>query len=416
MSENNINYENPNHMVSRWAKVFFIVLVLVVSIGASVIVIKYVTSDNISPSGEVMKNATQTEDAVADDNLEEEQVDLDEFFDAQVEPTPEFVNPKDVPALGGALLAAANGDISVIVKNVGDSVVGIDNLGSFDDFKGGTEEATQGYGSGVIITEDGYIVTNYHVINNSSSIIVTLPNDEETVAALVGVYPDMDLAVLKIEADNLTVMPIGDSNNIILGELVIAIGNPLGPDYGGSVTAGIISGIDREVTVDGKTNAFIQTDAAINPGNSGGALVNSRGELVGITSVKTASIDVEGMGFAIPISDALPIIEQLILEGFIERPILGITGSIITEAQADYYKIPIGFMVSSLIEDGAADEAGILKGDIIIKVDEQEITDTALLSKIISEDNRIGDNIAVTVWRDGEELTYGATLMSNRIE
>ena len=205
--------------------------------------------------------------------------------------------------------------VVAIAEQVGPTVVGVSNRGRVSDFFGRTTVTERGSGSGVIIDSRGYIVTNYHVIDGASEIIVTLADGEKVEAKLVGADQQTDLAVLKIEADNLPVAVLGDSTKLRTGELVVAIGNPLGIEFARSVTMGVVSATERKLTIGDQQFNLIQTDAAINPGNSGGALVNSRGEVIGINSAKLVIEGVEGMGFAIPISEARPIIEELIEKG-----------------------------------------------------------------------------------------------------
>ena len=198
-----------------------------------------------------------------------------------------------------------------------------------------------GTGSGVIMTEDGTIMTNAHVVSGAQSITVRVMDGTEYEATLLGMDEKTDLAVIKIDATGLTPAEFGDSSSIVQGEIAVAIGNPLGLAFEGSVTQGIISAVSREIEVDGRTMTYIQTDAAINPGNSGGALVNGSGQVIGINSVKGSSSDVEGLGFAIPISVALPIAEQLTTYGYVTgRPSIGIGGEDVTDYMVYYYRIP----------------------------------------------------------------------------
>ena len=319
--------------------------------------------------------------------------------------------PDTVPDLGGKISMIANGNISEIIKTVGPAVVGVSNKVALSN---GTDEQEQGYGSGVIISEDGYIVTNYHVIEGASSVSVILSNGIELDAVVVGADEYTDLAVLKIDTDeDLTVMPFGDSDAAEVGDLAIAIGNPLGREYAGSVTAGIISGKDRQITVDGRTITMLQTDAAINPGNSGGALLNSNGELIGINSVKSTytstGISVEGLGFAIPINSAKPIIEELITEGHIKRPMIGVRGAEVSAAVSEYYNIPQGFLVKEIVEGGPAEKAGMAINDIIVSVDGERTETMDEMSSIIYN-HQVGDTITVTVWREGNEIDLKLTL------
>ncbi len=313
-----------------------------------------------------------------------------------------------------------------VAESVLPSVVGITveyNVSSFG--QSGIATAT---GSGVIISEDGYIITNNHVINAESSSIyyqvteatsikVHLYGDSDDVqyeAEVVGSDSTSDLAVLKIEPDQeLTAIKIGDSDNLRVGEFVMAVGNPLGLDS--SVTCGVISALNREVTdSDGNTYLTIQTDAAINSGNSGGALVNSKGELIGINSLKlsnssSSETTIEGIGFAIPVNSSMDIINQLIEYGTVRRPYIGISGSSLTEALSERYNYPVGVYVESVEEGGPAEEAGLEVGDVITEVDGQAVESVEEINTI-KNTYSIGDTISLTVYRNNDYITIDVTL------
>ena len=313
-----------------------------------------------------------------------------------------------------------------VAESVLPSVVGITveyNVSSFG--QSGIATAT---GSGVIISEDGYIITNNHVINAESSSIyyqvteatsikVHLYGDSDDVqyeAEVVGSDSTSDLAVLKIESDQeLTAIKIGDSDNLRVGEFVMAVGNPLGLDS--SVTCGVISALNREVTdSDGNTYLTIQTDAAINSGNSGGTLVNSKGELIGINSLKlsnssSSETTIEGIGFAIPVNSSMDIIDQLIEYGTVRRPYIGISGSSLTEALSERYNYPVGVYVESVEEGGPAEEAGLEVGDVITEVDGQAVESVEEINTI-KNTYSIGDTISLTVYRNNDYITVDVTL------
>lgn len=268
-------------------------------------------------------------------------------------------------------------------------------------------------GSGIIISEDGYILTNNHVINSSSTssyysigeatkVSVFLYNDEtEYQATVVGTDEQTDLAVIKIEKTGLTAAELGDSDSVQVGEFSMAIGNPLGMQS--SVTGGLISAVNRKVTdSDGKTYTLIQTDAAINSGNSGGALVNSKGQVIGVNTLKVAQTGVEGMGFAIPINSAKPIYEQLIQYNKVKRPYIGITGRDLDEATASKNNLVQGIYVVTVEEYSAAEKAGIQRGDVIVKADGQDIKTMNELNEIKNK-HQIGDTMTVTINRNGQE-------------
>ena len=250
----------------------------------------------------------------------------------------------------------------------------------------------QGSGSGIIISADGYIVTNEHVVKDASEISVILNTGEEYKATLVGADEKSDLAVLKIDKDNLVPANLGNSDDIEVGELVVAIGNPLGQELFGTVTDGIVSAVNRTMTVDNKSYNLIQTNAAINPGNSGGALVDRFGNVIGINTIKLSNTEVEGIGFAIAISEAKPIIADLMNNGYVSgRPLVGI---IVTENKN-------GLSVSSILEDSGAQNAGIQVGDLIVKADGAAINTSKKLNEI-RDKKAPGESIVFTVIRNGE--------------
>lgn len=292
-----------------------------------------------------------------------------------------------------------------IGKIAGPSVVGITTVietQAFNFFgQGGTQESS-GSGSGIIITADGYILTNNHVINGAKSIKVILNNSKEYDAKVIGSDVKTDIAVLKIEEKDLNAATLGDSDLLEAGEKVVAIGNPLGQELAGSLTQGIISALNRTLTVDDVTYKLIQTDAAINPGNSGGPLVNVYGEVIGINTVKVSASDVEGLGFSIPINDAKPIIEDLINFGYVKgRPLIGLSVRYITQQEADYYGIACaGLYVVDVSNYSGAEKAGIKKGDVIIKCEGQEVKASEDLNNI-RDKHKAGDTITLTVNRDG---------------
>jgi len=283
----------------------------------------------------------------------------------------------------------------------------------------GRTQTASGSGSGVIISEDGYILTNNHVINSNdsssfyqvsdaTSVTVTIYGDDTKYKAeIIGTDSQTDLAILKIDKSGLTAAELGDSNSILVGEFVLAIGNPYGLEH--SVTAGIISALDREMTVDNTAYNVIQADCAINSGNSGGALVNSKGQVIGITTLKLAGDSIEGLSFAIPISDAKPIYEELIKNGKISRPFIGISGIDLDEATAIRNGLSKGIYIDSVIEDSSAEKAGLQPGDIIFKFDGKDVFTMDELNEI-KNTKEIGDKVDVTFYRRNEEKTVTLTL------
>lgn len=314
-------------------------------------------------------------------------------------------------------LPAGAAPVVDIAKQVGPAVVGISNRAARVDFWGEAHGSVeQGSGSGVIIDPEGYIVTNNHVVEGAQELVVSLANGKHIPARLIGRDPRTDLAVIKInpaEAGELTVAKLGDSSQLQVGELVVAIGNPLGEEFARTVTAGIISALNRTLTVGEQKFTLIQTDAAINPGNSGGALVNSRGEVIGINSVKIISEKVEGMNFAIPINNAKPIIEQLIKNGKVIRPWLGILyrGVEIDRDLQQQYNLPVdyGIVVDDVVANGPAGMAGIQAQDIIIEVEGEKVKSFQDLQDLIGK-HKVGDTIKVKVVRDRQFKEFSVKL------
>jgi len=270
---------------------------------------------------------------------------------------------------------------------------------------------TEGAGSGVILTTDGYIVTNYHVIEGASSITVTLTDDSTYTATVVGSDETSDIAVLKIEATGLTPAVLGDSDELSVGQTAIVIGNPLG-ELGGTVTDGIISALDREITIDDETMNLLQIDAAVNPGNSGGGLFNTKGELVGIVNAKSSGTDVEGLGFAIPINNVKTIIDNLISYGYVTgQTKMGVTLIDIEDAQtANTYQVSdYGVYVVGVESGSNADNAGVQEGDRIISVNGTDITSSSQVKSLI-KGLSVGDQVTVVVQRSGKQMTLTMTM------
>ena len=323
---------------------------------------------------------------------------------------------RDLPAIGGNPTAGISGEfynpVPEIAQNVGPSVVGVLNKINLMG-RTITSEVEQSAGSGIIISADGYIVTNNHVVSDADAVYVVMNDGEEIKAEVVGTDVANDLAVIKIERNGLRPVAIGKSSEVCVGELAIAIGNPMGVKLAGTVTVGYISALERVIYVGGVYMRFMQTDAAINPGNSGGALVNSHGQLIGINSAKSFtagydeygnSITTEGIGFAIPIDIAMPIIEQLIKYGDAVRPGIGITGSTVGMEEAVEFEIPRGIRVASVEKNGPAQKAGIQMEDIITGVDGKPITEFEQLATAI-QIKEIGASITLEIWREGTTLT-----------
>lgn len=298
------------------------------------------------------------------------------------------------------------------------SVVGIRTTTSVSSFFGGTQEQG-GSGSGVIYTSDGYIITNYHVISDvvmstNGKIDVYIGNfqSDSYPATVVGYNISCDLAVIKIEADNLTPIELGNSDTLNIGQYVITIGAPGGLEFMGSVTYGIISGLDRVVSTDDNIK-LIQTDAAINPGNSGGALLDAQGKLIGINSSKIAAVDFEGMGFAIPVNTAIEKCDKIITRQGESKAYLGANISISYTADVlEYYGLPSGAVVVSVAEDSPAEKAGLKRGDIITEFNGVEITEYHDLNDALY-DCEPDETVEVTIYRDERYYTVDIKLASN---
>lgn len=306
--------------------------------------------------------------------------------------------------------------VVAVAEITGPSVVGVSVTFYEQSFWGELAEG-EAEGSGVIYSEDGYIITNYHVIqeavnSSNSAVKVTLANKEEYEAKIVGADETTDLALLKIEATGLTPAKFADSDKINVGEYAIAIGNPLGKEFAGSVTVGYISAVNRTITADGRTYNVIQTDAAINPGNSGGALVNSKGEVVGINTVKISDESVEGLGFAIPSNYALKIIEELKENGKIVRPYIGIYGIDLDKTLASRNNLVEGVYIYKISANSPAQELGLQRGDVIVEFDGQKVLTINEINTIKNEKN-IGDKVKIKVYRDGDYKEGVLTLGSD---
>ena len=278
--------------------------------------------------------------------------------------------------------------------------------------QGGYQQAI-GTGTGIIMSEDGYIITNAHVIEDGNQITVTLNDGTEYQAQVVGSDSKVDIAVIKVEATCLTAGNFGDSDSLVHGEPAIVIGNPLGMDFAGTITDGIISSTSREVKIDNYIMNLLQTNAAVNRGNSGGPLINCRGEIVGVVSAKISVDDVEGIGFAIPINTALNVANDFIEYGYVKnRPMLGISVEVVPELYAQFYGSQPGLKVVSVQDGSAADLAGIMPGDRIIFFNGTEISTSAELDYEKDKYN-IGDTVKITVLRENQEITLDLTLMEN---
>lgn len=317
-----------------------------------------------------------------------------------------------------AALAYGSG-VTAIAKLAGPSIVGIRMT-----IKGnrlnywGISNAQTSEGSGIIISKDGNIMTNYHVvsgadpksgISDKTLLEVFLPDGREAEATFIGGDSRTDLAVIKINLKNLPAAELGDSSKLEVGELAVAIGNPLGMEFAGSVTVGVISALNRTIELDNKTLSLVQTDAAINSGNSGGALLNSRGQVIGINSAKIAASGVEGLGFAIPINDAKPIVDQLLTFGYVKgRPFIGISGREISDIFSRDFNLPKGIYITEVTAGSGAEKAGIKVNDVLVSLDGKKV-ETMKDIDSIKKDHKAGDTVSVTVMRNEKSIDLKLT-------
>lgn len=297
-----------------------------------------------------------------------------------------------------------------VASAVSDSVVEITTeVVSTNNYMG--QYISEGAGSGVIVTTDGYIVTNHHVIDGAQSITVTLKNGESYPATIIGDDSKSDLAVLKIDASGLTPAVFADSDNLKVGQTAIAIGNPLG-QLGGTVTSGIVSALDREIEIDGETMNLLQTSAAINPGNSGGGLFDDNGNLIGIVNAKSSGSDIEGLGFAIPSNTVKTVIADLMEYGYVKgRVSLGISVVSIDNAQTAWmYRVDeTGLYISKVEDNSDAAAAGLRSGDKIVEFNGAEINSDSDLAAAI-KDCSVGDKVTMIIKRNGKNYEVEITL------
>ncbi|WP_079507382.1 S1C family serine protease [Mesobacillus jeotgali] len=326
--------------------------------------------------------------------------------------------------------AKNSGSIADIIETSSKSIVGITNIqqqsNPFSQSQGNVES---GSGSGVIFKKQGnsaFIVTNNHVIEGASKVEVSLYNGEKVPAEVVGADALTDLAVVKIDASKAAdVIEFGDSSVLRPGDQVLAIGNPLGLDLSRTVTQGIVSAVDRSISVPTSAGEWemnvIQTDAAINPGNSGGALINTDGKVIGINSLKISQNGVEGLGFAIPSNEAMPIVNQLIEKGKVERPYLGVSLADLTQIPDMYLeKLPdnveSGTMITYVDPNSAAAKAGLKEQDIIVGINDEKVENASDLRRYMYTKIKNGDSAELKIFRDGKQQTLKVTLTVSSVE
>jgi len=331
----------------------------------------------------------------------------------------------DVITIEDVLFTAdgSNSTVIKIAKKVGPSIVGIRMVtqNPRNWYYSSSQPAYEG--SGIIIDRKGYIMTNYHVVqyadpknslSKNTTLEVFLSDGRQAMAKYIGGDKKSDLAVIKIDLDKLTPADLGDSDSLEVGELAVAIGNPLGLEFQGSVTVGVISALNRTVSIEDRTLNVIQTDAAINPGNSGGALLNYKGEVIGINTAKISISGVEGLGFAIPINEAKPIIDQLIMFGYVKgRPYIGISGIEITETISYLYNLPVGIYITDVVPDSGADKAGIREGDVLVSLAGVGVRTMADVDTV-KDKYKAGDTVEAIVVRNGKRIKLSLTFTEEK--
>lgn len=325
--------------------------------------------------------------------------------------TPSNSGPATLAQSEQKMSAARNTPAVQVARIVGPTVVGITNKAVARDWFNNQIQYEQGVGSGVIFRKDGYIVTNNHVIAGAKELIVSLSDGRTLQGKLIGADELTDLAVVKIDANDLPTATFGNSDEIVVGEPAIAIGNPMGLEFRGSVTVGVISALNRTLEFDDRRLKLVQTDAAINPGNSGGALANADGQVIGISSAKISADAVEGMGFAIPINTVRDVINQLIEHGKVIRPYLGVgVFDKTTAARAGYrLNVDAGVYVETVGVRGPAYKAGIRRGDLILAIGGAK-TDTVAELREALNNHAVGTTVKVRIERDGKKQTVDVTL------
>ncbi|WP_419508818.1 S1C family serine protease [Candidatus Allofournierella excrementavium] len=317
-------------------------------------------------------------------------------------------------ASGGSATSTSStgGSLSDVASAVTPSVVVVTTEQIVtDNYFWGGQQVLSGAGSGVILTTDGYIVTNYHVVEGAQQITVTLHDDSTYTATVVGSDQQSDIALLKIDATGLTPAVLGDSDSVQVGEVVIAVGNPMGT-LGGTVTDGIVSALNRDISVEGNEMTLMQTSAAISPGNSGGGLFNTNGELIGIVNAKYSDEDAEGLGFAIPVNTMKTVVQDLLENGYVTgRPALGITVITVGDVQTamQYGVSSLGVYVNSVDEGSGAEAAGMKAGDRIVSIGTQLVESTDDVTNALKSYN-VGDVVEVQVDRGRELITLQVTL------
>ena len=318
-------------------------------------------------------------------------------------------SPFAQPADNNQISDARNTPIVRAVRAVGPAVVGITNKAYARDLLRGKVLVEKGSGSGVIIDQNGIIVTNNHVVEDAQELIVSLSDGRSFSGKVLGRDPMTDLAVIKVEATGLPAAVLGDSDNLMVGETAIAIGNPLGREFQGSVTVGVVSALGRSIEIGDRQFKLIQTDAAINPGNSGGALASADGAVIGINSAKVSLEGVEGIAFAIPINSAKPIIQSIIEKGRVIRSYLGV--GLIDKRTAPNFDIDLekGVLIAQIYANGPAAKAGLSEDDVILSIGDKEVNTVVDLRTELDK-YAVGTKVDVVILRDNKQITVGVVL------
>ena len=379
-----------------------VILIVVIFIGGIVSALSLMNLHlfqplNDNPEDTSFRFSDETSNTTLSDNAEEESQPTATSADMQLQLNNAPPAVENIPQAGGLSLQSIYEKAIVSVVSV-----------SCKTANGGST------GSGVILSANGYIVTNCHVIDGATAIEILLYDGTTLSAKIVGADTISDLAVLHVDAANLTPAEFGDSSSVRVGDSVVAIGDPLGVELRGSMTDGIISAINRNISTQGRTLTLLQTNAALNAGNSGGPLLNCYGQVIGINTMKIgdymSSAGVEGLGFAIPSITVKEIVDQLLINGYVSgRPSLGITGENISSFEHLYYHIPQGVYVAAVEENSNAAAQGIRPGDILLQFDGQRVTDLDTLQRLLFAHNA-GDTVSVVLYRNGSQYSVQLTL------
>ena len=361
---------------------------------------------------------------------QEQQKDISLAIMDETDPTPDTTTPMVTEPPATIAAEAAPSDSSIALHTSPQSVENIPQEGglSLQEIYAKnipsvvsitvSSRSSRSTGTGVVLTQDGYIATNAHVVSGGTQITVQLTDDRVFQAELIGTDEVTDLAVLRIEAMELTPAEFGDSTSLRVGDAVCAIGDPLGVEFRGTYTNGIVSAINRDMDVDGRTMTLIQTNAALNSGNSGGPLINCYGQVIGINTMKigtfTDKAGVEGLGFAIPSATVKEIVDQLILQGYVSgRPTLGLTGETLSTFDQYYYRFPAGMLITHVEQGSYAHYYGIEPGDILMAINDTAITSMDEMNALLWN-HAVGDVVTVYIYRDGRQASVELTLTEDK--